>query len=421
MVIAGVALASAGLAADTQPLVLDLKAASQLALRANSQLGSAGASAEMFKAGVGRAKSALYPTVGAESNYSYLTKETIFGNTPVLEQNTEANRLGVQQTVYSGGAVQAGVNRAQQSYLAASHATQATKADVLTNVAAAYFRARQAAETIDVAQASAKSLEASYDAAQKLHESGVVTNSDVLRAQVALTSAKSGLIAATNGHQVALAALRTAIGLPQDCAIELDPTAADTAPDFATKAAPALRPEIAAGTASVQAADAARKAASAGKKPTVALVADYYNQPVGAQFPRLTNTVMAGVLIKFNVFDGGLTRANMSEADAAARKARQDLETEKRQVELEQQTAKLDLDSARANVETTASQVQSAEESLRALQAGYKEGITPLTDVLSAEAALTSARVSRLAALYNVKIAQVSLLRAYGQTDALIR
>ena len=62
-----------------------------------------------------------------------------------------------------------------------------------------------------------------------------------------------------------------------------------------------------------------------------------------------------------------------------------------------------------------------AEEIVRVLQAGYKEGITPLTDVLSAESALTIARVNRLTALYDVKIAQINLLRAYGQTDILIR
>jgi len=408
-------------AATTQPIVLDLKSASQLALRTNSQLRSAGASEDMSRADVNKAKSALYPTVGAETGYSYITKPTFFGATPVLATNTQISRVGLQQTVYSGGAVEAGVRQAQYGYQAATHGTRAAQADVLTGVSVAYFRARQAREAIDVAQASVTSLTASYEDAEKLHGAGVVTNSDVLRAQVALTTAKNDLIAAQNNYEVALAALRTAIGLAQDCPIELAADAQDTAPDFAATAVRAQRPEVAAASAAVMAADAAKTAAKAGNLPQVALTADYFNQPVGAQFPRLSNTVMAGVLVKFNVFDGGLTRANMDEANAAARKAREDLESEKRRVELEQQAAKLDLDSANARVETTVTQVQSAQESLRALQAGYKEGMNPLTDVLSAQTALTAARVLRLAALYDVKIAQVSLLRAYGQTDVLCR
>jgi outer membrane protein len=421
IVLAASTIAISGIAsAEQQPVVLDLQSASRMALRTSPRIGGAGASADMSRAEIGKAESALYPSVGAESGYTYLTKPTFFGGTPVLETNTVISRLAASQTIYSGGQIQANLNRARQGYLAAAHGARAMQADVLTNVGTAYFRARQAKETIDVASASVSSLEASYDAAKKLHESGVVTNSDVLRAQVALVSARDDLIASTNNYNVALAALRTAIGLSQDVRIELATGASDTAPDAASAAAPAQRPEVAAASASVQAAEAGTKAARAGKLPTVALSADYFSEPVGAQFPRLTNTVMAGVLIRFNAFDGGLTRANISEADAARRKASQDLESEKRRVELEQQAAKLDLDSACARVETTATQVQSAEESLRSLQAGYKEGMTPLTDVLSAQSALTAARVSRLAALYDVRIAQVNLLRAYGQTDVLI-
>ncbi len=402
-----------------QPLMLDLKAATQLALRTSPQIGSAEAVADISKAQVGKAKSARYPSVGLESGYSYITEPTFFGDTPVLERDTVINRVVAQQIVYSGGQVQANLNRARYGFAAATQSARASRAEVIDSVSTVYFRGRQAKEAVAVADASVRSLEASRDAAQKLQESGVVTKSDVLRSEVALTSARDDLIAAKNNYNVALAALRTAIGLTQDACIELSPDANDTAADQACAAAPSERPEIAAAVASAKAADAGIKAAQAGRLPTVSLVADYFNEPVGAQFPRLTNTVMAGVLVKFSAFDGGLTRASIDEANAVSRKARQDLESQRRRVELEQQAAKLDLDSALSRVEATATQVQSAEESLRSLQVGYQEGMTPLTDVLSAQTALTAARVSRLAAIYDVKIAQVNLLKAYGQTDIL--
>jgi outer membrane protein TolC len=350
-----------------------------------------------------------------------LTEPTLFGTTPVLERNTVVNRIYAQQLVYSGGGVKAGVTQAQQGYLATSHIAKATQADVITNVAEAYFRARQAKEAIGVLEASVKSLQTSYDASKSLHDSGMATNSDTLRAEVALTAAKENLITANNDYNVALAGLRAAMGLPQDAPLELAPNAVDTAPDTALNIQPVERPEISAQTAAVKSAEAGKKAAKAGRLPSVSLTADYFNEPVGAEFPRLSNTLMAGVLVRFNMLDGGLTRANINEADAATRKAREDLQSAKRQVEFEQQTAKLNLASAQARVDTTTTQVRSAEESLRALQAGYKEGMTPLTDVLAAEAALSGARVSRLVTLYDLKIAQINLLRAYGQTDTLLR
>lgn len=418
MLSVSLALVSAA-GAETNYTALDLRSAAQLALKHNPMISGADAAADINKAGLDKAKSALRPTLGAEASYSYLSRETLFGNVPIMEHDTQANRLAAEQLVYSGGAVQAGIKQAKQGYAAANYGADAVRADVLTNVAISYFRAKQAAEAVGVAQASEKALAAGYDAAAKLHESGVVTNSDVLRAKVAVTSAAASVITAKNNYEVAKAALRTAIGLGQSQAIDINTTAADAELNITQDKD--IRPEVAAGEAIVQAADAGKAAAKAARQPGVMLFADFYNQPVGAQFPRLTNTVMAGVMVKLNIFDGGLTRAGIDEADAVSRKAREDLDARKRQVELEQQTAELNLNSAKARVETTATQVQSAEESLRSLEIGYREGIASLTDVLSAEAALTSARVTRLAALYDVKIAQISLLRAFGQTGELAK
>ena len=101
---------------------------------------------------------------------------------------------------------------------------------VTATVAVAYFRARQASEMTAVHKASVRSLEASYDAAKKRHETGVATKTDVLRAEVALAGARADLISAENDSSVALAALRTAIGLPADTAISLASKADDEVP-----------------------------------------------------------------------------------------------------------------------------------------------------------------------------------------------
>jgi len=420
-IITGLAIGFSGaaVAAENPRVALDLKTATQLAVTNNPGIAGAAASASEMKASVAKARSALYPTVSIQTNYGYIDKQTLFGDTPVLEHTTWDNRVQVQQVVYSGGQVQAGINQARHGHSALTHAAAAAKAEVLANVAAGYFRAMQAREAIQVAESSVKSLEASYDSAGKLHEAGVVTGSDVLRAKVALDSAKSAVIGARNSYNVALANLRTAIGLPSDSVLEIKDGRADADLGAIAKGGTAQRPEIAASESALKAAQAARQAAKAGSLPTAVLVGDFFNEPEGSQFPRRTDSVMAGVVVKMNVFDGGLTRAGIDQADAAIARAKSDLEGAKQAVALQLDTARLDLDSAGARLATTATQVQSAEESLRVLEAGYKEGITPLTDVLAAETALTQARASRISATYDVKIAQVNLIRAMGLTDAL--
>lgn len=416
----GVTLAVTGMAAaQSDTLVVDLKSACTLAAKQNPRIRSAEASTGIAQAAVGRAKSELSPRLDVNSNYSYINEETMFGNTTVLANNTWINRIIVQQTVYSGGRVRATVRQAEQGRLAATYSASATQADVVTSAAQAYFVARQAKEGIAVAEASVKSAEANYSDARKLQEAGVVTRSDVLRAEVALTAARNDLITATNDYNKALANLKTTLGVPQDTPVDLATQTSDTGLDEAETLEPVQRPFVSAGEAALGAAEAGRKAAKAGKRPTVALFADFQNEPVGAEFPRLSNTVMAGVMVNLNVFDGGLTRANINEAEAAVAKAGSDLDTAKQAAALQLEAARLDLESAKAKVETTQSQVQSAEESLRVLKTGYREGITPLTDVLTGETALTGAQVMRLAALYEVRIAQVNLLQALGRTGAL--
>lgn len=415
----GVALVSCAVYAQetTTPVVVDLQSACKLATEMNPQYASALASASEAQASIQKAESATRPTLSANSDYGFVSKATTFGNTPILEKNTWANRLEAQYLLYSGGRVRADIDRAKSGYQAASQAASATRADVVTNAAGAYFVAKQAREGIDVAEKSVESTQANYDAAQKLHNEGVVTKADVLRAEVALTNARENLITAQNECNKALAGLKTAIGLSQETPVELG--SQDTITESALAMELAKRPEVSAAEALVGAARAQKQAARAGNKPTVALVGDFFNLPVGAEFPRMSNTLGAGVRINFNILDGGLTRANVKEADAAISRTQQDLNRTQQVVDLQIKTARLDLDSAKAKLQATETQVQSAEESLRVLQTGYKEGINPLTDVLTAESALTSSRYSRLAAVYEKRVAEVNLLRAMGRTEIL--
>lgn len=398
---------------------LDLRAVARLTLQRNPALAGAGASVAESEAAARKARGMLMPRVTAKSSYGYITKPTFFGATPVLDTNTVINRIEVAQPIYTGGQLQAAASAADYAARATGGNQAAVRSQVLTNSTAAYLRALQARDAIAVAQSSVKSLESSYDASKKLFDSGVVTRSDVLRAEVALTTSKEQLIAANNNHAMSLAALKTAIGLPQSETIELAVDAQDSilADVGATAARP--RPEVAAAGYGVKAATYQLKAARGAKMPSIGVLADFENQPVGSQFPRLSNTAMVGVQIKFNVFDGGQTKADIDAAQASIAKANADLESVRQATEFQLETARLAVDSSKARVETLSTQVTSAEESFRVVEIGYREGINVINDVLSVESMLTQAKVSRLAAEYDLKIAELNLLLALGQTQEL--
>lgn len=398
---------------------LDLKAVSQLALQKNPALAGAGALVNQSQAIARKAKSALGPQLALRSNYGYLSKPTFFGSTPIVETNTVINTIELVQPVYTGGQVQNGAAAANYAALAAGGVRASVQSQVITGASTAYFRALQAKEAICIAEASVKSLESSRDASQKLYDAGSVTKSDVLRAEVALTSAREQLITAQNDYQVALAALKTAIGLSQNEAIDLCPDPQDSVLAGIEALGSQTRPEVKAADFGVKAADYQLKAAKGALMPSVGVVANYQNQPAGAQFPRLSNTTFVGVEVGFNIFDNGQRRADIDAAKASVDKARADYAGICQASDFQLQAARLAVDSAKARVETLSTQVKSAEESFRVVQAGYNEGINVITDVLSVESMLTQARQSRLAAEYDLKIAEVNLLLALGQTQKL--
>ncbi len=412
-------LSASGFADTTGPL--DLQEVCRMAAQTNPALAGARANVELSAAAAKKARGVMRPSVSVSSGYQYVSKETVFGSTPILEQNTVVNRVELMQPIFTGGAQQAAARSAEQGLYAARSNQSVVKSQVVTGAAAAYFRAKQAREAIKVAESSIKYLESSYDAARKMHVEGVVTNSDVLRSEVALTTAKDRLIRSQNDYATALAALKTAIGLPQSAAIELS----TDSPDAALRGIDALparrRPEVEAAEYSVKAVGEQLRAARAARQPQVGLVADFQNQPTGAEFPRLSNTFGIGVVARINILDGGQIKAGEHEAQASVDRARADLMSVTQSTEFQLESARLTANSARERVNALATQVKSAEDSLRVVQAGYTEGINVMTDVLSVESMVTAAKVSVLAAEYDLKIAELNLLLALGQTDILNR
>jgi outer membrane protein len=410
-------LLAGGLVQAAQPL--DLRGVCKLTVQKNPALVGAGASVAQSEAALKKARGMLLPSVTARSSYGYITKPTFFNTVPILETNTVINRIEVVQPIYSGGQLHASAQAADYAVRAAGGTQAAVRSEVVTNSAVAYLRALEARDAVTVAQSSVNALESSHDAARKLFDSGVVTNADVLRAEVALTTAKAQLIAAENGYATAVAALRVAIGLPQSEEIELTTGVEDSALAGVESLPVRTRAEVEAAGFGVKAADSRVRAARGAKAPNVGMMVDFENQPVGSQFPRLSNTAMVGLQIKLNVFDGGQTRADIEQAKASKVKAQADLDSMNQAAAFQLEAARLAVTSARAQVDTLATQVKSAEESFRVVETGYKEAINVINDVLSVESSLTGARVSKMAADYDLRIAQLNLLLAIGQTDRL--
>jgi len=164
----------------------------------------------------------------------------------------------------------------------------------------------------------------------------------------------------------------------------------------------------------VKQAESAKKSAKAGWLPTV-------NASVMKEldtkdpFRHKTNDRWsAGLTASWNVFDGGITRAQVNQADAAITRAQEAAAQTREQIQLDVQSAFLDLQAAEKNIGTTQVAVALGEENYKIAQVRYSAGVGTNLDVMDASRKLTEARSNYFTALYNYNTAKASLDRYMG-------
>jgi outer membrane protein TolC len=112
------------------------------------------------------------------------------------------------------------------------------------------------------------------------------------------------------------------------------------------------------------------------------------------------------------VMDGGVTRANVRQAQADVQTSLDSLEQTRLIVAQDVRTAALNMQDAAQRTQTTARAVELAEEALSLVKLRYGAGISVLVEVTNAETQLTQARNNAVNALYDYAAALAQLQRA---------
>ncbi|HEY3297053.1 MAG TPA: TolC family protein [Armatimonadota bacterium] len=417
------ALGLPSVAEDQKPLQLDLQSAIRMALDHNPGIASVKEGESIARARLDQAKSSDALRLNAGTGYSYLTKATLFGGMTVLDKNTNMNTISASKPIYTGGMSQAAREQARWGIAASTEQTTTAQEEMVLAVTETFVRALDARDNVRVADDAVTFLQANLDAAVKMKDAGTAPKSDVFRAETEVASANESRIQAQTAYKTQLAVLRNLLSLEPDVDLSLTDALPGLKPAdeaSASGTSESQRAEVRALEDAVKAAEANVKKVQAGRRPVVSVSADYLNIGTGAEFPRMSNTFSVGIGASLPLSDGGATRANVSEAKAALRKAQKDLDSMKQRVALEREQANLALNSATARVASSDARLKSAQESARALRVSYQEGIASITDVLGARAALTEAESARVNSLYDKYVAQVQLLKADGRIMSII-
>ncbi|MCC6484309.1 MAG: TolC family protein [Armatimonadetes bacterium] len=404
-------------AGSGQPL--SLAEALRTACSQNPRISSANAAARAASADFSLAKSALRPHVSAGIGYTYLSLPTTFFGQEIFKQTTQAQSLTLSMNVLapslSGVRKAAGLRSAAEASMA-----QEARDRILLEVAGRYWEAAAATQSIAAARDGKAFLEANLASVRKMQESGLATRGDVLRAEAELALANDRLLRAANTGQIALAALKFAMGARQSQDISVASEA--LAPDNTVAlVAEHESGRVIAARSALKSAEAAVRAARAQRLPSVSVDADVQAIAQGAEFPRRDGSAAVMIRAGLPLWEGGSISAAVDKAVAQRDQAASELQSAEDQVSFERETTRLSLESARERWRATEKQVESATESRRLIEIGVREGVNTQTDLLSAQASVSAAQASRIQSLTDLKTAEAAWLAAIGRIDVLMQ
>jgi outer membrane protein TolC len=262
-------------------------------------------------------------------------------------------------------------------------------------------------------------------------KAGVATSIELALVQQAVAQAKLQLVNSEGIERDTYLALMSALGLPPTTKLNIAeipirtlPAATDSITTQRMQQALAQRPDLVAAYASVKAAQASVKAAEAEFLPKVYLGAVAANSRISFDvrgLPGLSQTsTSSGVLlgITMPIFDGGLRRARLREAEIQVEQAKQTLQTQKRDAIQEMVAAETVLRSTLQSFEAATTLVSAAQTTYDAAFDAYRNGVGTLTTVTEATTNLLDARQARADAHNAAMAAAANLAFVMGRMTA---
>ncbi len=419
---------------------LSLHDAVALALRENRAVVAAEAGVRAADERLNQAKSGMLPRVNISESamrgnnpvyvFSSLLTQHQFGagnfnlgplNRPDALTNFQT-QLTVDQPIYDARQTRNATSTAQLSGRMAAEDQRRTRMETIARVAQTYYGAILAVENLKAAGQAVRSAEADLRRAEDVRAAGMSTDVDVLSIKVHLASVNEQRITRQAQLDVARAALNDAMGLPLEAEHVLAGILSPTGP--AEMVLGSLEKEAAEGRAETR---QSRLAASLAEVQNRA-AHDSWLPQIGVRAAFETDAQrfvtrgganwMAGVTVRWNVFNGFADRAKMAETSSLLEKARADEQRAGSAVKLQVRQAYAGLQAASQRIQVAATAVAAAEESLRITQNRYEAGLATVTDLLRTETALLDTKTRYLASLHDERLAATMVEFAAGRLTA---
>jgi len=420
--------ALAGLSAASRIVTLD--EVLQTAREHQPQLQQARAQTQAAVHRVGEALAPLLPQLNLTGSYQRTTANFVFrpgSNPQALNQSTTSTfntfdfyNFGAQanQLLYDFEQTSGKWRAAQASASAQADTERATLLQILLTARTSFFNARATKALVEVAKETLENQDKHLKQTEAFVQVGTQPQIALAQARTDFANAQVQLVTARNNYEQAKAQLNQAIGIegPTDYDVSDDTMNAiageDHDIDTLAEQAVDTRPEIASLNEQIRSQESTIRSLQGGYGPTIGVATGITD--AGEKINQLGWNFAAGVTLTWPLFQGGLTKEQVSEAKAnlAALSAQSDLT--RQQIRLQVDQARLAVLAAKASISATAEALINAREQLRLAEGRYTTGVGSIIELGDAQVALTSAEAQKVQSDYNLATARAQLYQALG-------
>ncbi len=391
---------------------MTLNEAIQIALENNPSLQRTGRAIDLAEESLKVAKASKGLSVDLSGSASAAKSE---GSSTSESLST---RLRGALTLYSGKKLENQIQSAELEIDVAKLEFLQAQDDLIYQIATAYINALENLATTQVDLQTEENLAEHEKNIAALYDAGSKARIDLLRAQVETSNAQQDTARSHAAYEVSLANLATLMSIDTRTNLTVEPVKTSLelgdVENYIVMAAE-NRADLRADSLKIDQGELDIEMARAGNRPTISAEV---GAGLGGQSSRwdFRYDLSGGISASWNIFDGGITKSEILQAEIALERLYLDVKNNINSVNEEVVTAYKNLKIALMRLRTTERAVKLAEEERYIATEKYRAGEGILLDILDAEVSLATARKNHVSAIHDVARYRIDLAHAVGDT-----
>lgn len=369
---------------------------------------------------VDQAKSYLFPRLTANAGNTWYNKTLPPGGGDFLFQPLEQFQAGLvlTQPLYTGGRTLAAFRTARTLFEMSGKQLTTSQQDMLLNVAAAYFEVLKAQKLVEVSRDSLSRMEQYKKVTERVASTrrSKANISDLLRAKTLVSQAAISVVSTRDRLRIARRMLSMLTRLPEDAVVVEPPAQTQPAEglDHLKAAAFKNRDDYAGARLNQKVAEENITIVRGSHYPQLSAEGGIRYQDSRPTMIMDETVYYGGIRLQVPIFEGGLMKAEVSEARSKLRQAEYATELLRRNIDTEVYEVYVNLETVTSVLESTKLQYADAKENFDTVTYLYREGLASSLTVIDAQQALFFAEREFVNVTYDRQVALLRLWKSIG-------